>query len=262
MASVSFEWGELSYEEVGAGEPLLLISGLNGLAQPWEAVAARLARRFRVITHDHRGLGRSSPWDGDYSVDQIAADALGLMDHLGLDKAHIVGHSLGGAVAQAIAADHPSRVDRLVIYASWPGPDPYFTRLMTSRREVLTAQGIEAFLRTGPLGIYPPRWIVEHDQALMTGLPSQIADFVGIPAMQRRIDACLAHDRRSSLARIGAPTLVLGLADDASTPPQCSEEIAAAIPGAICRLLPYGGHNAHVVIPHELTRELEEFLDD
>ena len=260
MAVASFDWGELNYEDAGTGEPLLLISGLNGLAQPWQAVAAQLARRFRVITHDHRGLGGSSAWDGPYSVDQIAADVVGLMDRLDISRAHVVGHSLGGAVAQAIAADHPSRVARLVIYASWPGPDPYFARVMTARREVLTEQGVDAFIRTGPLGIYPPPWIVEHDQAFTAALPAQIAGFVGTPTMLRRIDACLAHDRRSSLSHIGAPTLVLGLADDASTPAHCSEEIAATIPGAVLRLLPYGGHNAHVVIPGELARELEAFL--
>lgn len=261
MPAAPLDWGDLHYQEAGAGPPLLLVSGLNGLAQPWQAVVPALARRFRVITHDHRGLGGSSRWDGAFSVDQIARDVLGLMDHLGLERAHVVGHSLGGAVAQALAADHPARVDRLVLYASWAGPDAYFARVMTMRRQMLLGLGVEEFLRTGPIGIYPPRWIVQHDATLAAGLPAAIAAFPGTETMVARMEACLRHDRRNSLGRIAAPTLVLGVADDMSTPLECSEELAGAIPGAALRVLPYGGHNAHVVVPGEVAEALLEFLD-
>lgn len=260
MAELELDWGRLQYEEVGSGPAVLLVSGLNGLAAPWAGVVQALSARFRVITHDHRGLGRSGPWDGAYSVEQIAADALALMDRLGVARAHLIGHSLGGAVVQAIAADHPERVGHLVIYASWPGRDSYFDRVMTARREVLLGMGEEHFLRTGPIGIYPPQWIRQHDEALRAALPSLVSGFVGTTVMLRRIDACLDHERRASLPSITAPTLVLGLKDDVSTPPHCSEELAALIPGAALRLLPYGGHNAHLVVPNEIAACLDEFL--
>lgn len=260
MPLAPLPWGRLHYQEAGAGPPLLLVSGLNGLAQPWQAVLPALAAHFRVITHDHRGLGGSDRWEGAFSVDQIAGDVLGLMDHLGLARAHIVGHSLGGAVAQALAADHPARVERLVIYASWPGPDPYFTRVMTMRQQMLLGLGVEEFLRTGPIGIYPPRWIAQHDAALNAGLPAALAAFPGTETMLARMDACLEHDRRASLGRIAAPTLVLGVADDMSTPLEGSRELAEAIPGAALRVLPYGGHNAHVVVPEEVAEALLGFL--
>jgi aminoacrylate hydrolase len=260
MSKAALDWGALHYDEAGGGDPLLLVSGLNGLAAPWQGIIPGLAERFRVITHDHRGLGRSDAWTGAYSVDQIAADVLGLMDRLGLVRAHIVGHSLGGAVAQAIAADHPGRVGGLVIYASWPGQDAYFNRTMLMRRDVLLHQGVEAFLRTGPLGIYPPRWITENDAALTAALPGAIAAFPGVDKMVARMQACLDHERRAALPRITAPTLVIGMADDVSTPAYSSEEIAAAIPGARLVLLPYGGHNAHQVVPGELRARLLDFL--
>lgn len=250
----------LHHDEQGSGDPVLLVSGLNGLAAPWRATARSLARRFRVITHDHRGVGRSGAWEGPYSVDQIASDVLGLMDRLGLERAHIVGHSLGGAVAQAIAIDHPSRVDRLVVYASWPGHDAYFDRVMRARREVLTGLGVAEFLRTSPIGIYPPRWIRDNHAGLDASLPAQIESFVGTATMLGRIDACLAHDRRHSLPRISAPTLVLGLQDDMATPPHCSEELTSLIPGAQLHLLPYGGHNGHVVVPDAVAECLDRFL--
>lgn len=124
--------GVLHYEEQRAGEPAFLVSGLNGLAAPWQAVATMLARRFRVVTHDHLGLGGSGARSGSCSVDAIAADALALMDRRAVSRAHLVGHSLGGAVVQAISADHPERVARLVVYASWPGYDSYFDRVMSA----------------------------------------------------------------------------------------------------------------------------------
>ncbi len=257
---ITLDWGALHVEQAGSAAPLLLISGLNGLAQPWHGIMPKLAEHFQVITHDHRGLGGSDPWNGPYSVDQIAADVLALMDQLDIAKAHIVGHSLGGAVAQAIAADHPARVAGLVIYASWPGPDAYFARVMTMRRQMLTELGVETFLRTGPIGIYPPLWINEHDAAFEAGLPAAIAAFPGVEKMQRRMDACLNHDRRASLGRITAPCMVLGLQDDMSTPIHCSQELAAAIPGARLVTLPMGGHNAHLVVPDQLSDCLLDFF--
>jgi aminoacrylate hydrolase len=260
MSSVELPWGDLHYQETGQGMPLLLISGLNGLAKPWQGLVPALARHFRVITHDHRGLGASSAWNGAYSVEQMAADVLGLMDRLQIECAHIVGHSLGGAVAQALAIDHPQRVAGLVIYASWCGPEPFFTRVMSMRREMLTGLGVETFVRTGPIGIYPPDWIAANDEALTAGFNAACDAFPGIEVMLRRIDACLAHDLRARLNQIVAPTLVLGLQDDMSTPAHCSVEIAERIGNARLKLLLYGGHNAHLVVPELIQPCISEFL--
>ena len=259
-AKVRLPWGALHVETAGAGTPLLLVSGLNGLAAPWHGIMPALAGNFRVIAHDHRGLGGSDGWQGPWSVDQIASDVIGLMDGLGIARAHLVGHSLGGAAVQAIAADHPERVAGLVIYASWTGPDPYFARVMRMRQTMLRGLGIEEFLRTGPIGIYPPRWIATHDAAFEKALPSAIAAFPGTDIMLARMEACLAHDRRGSLGSIKAPCLVLGLEDDMSTPAHCSHELAGAIPGARLHMLPMGGHNAHLVVPEAITSSLRDFL--
>lgn len=262
MSTLSLPWGDLHYAQSGddRAPPLLLISGLNGLARPWQAVVPTLAAHYRVITHDHRGLGNSARWQGAYSVEQIASDVIALMDGLGIARAHIVGHSLGGAVAQTLAIDHPQRVDHLLIYASWAGPEPYFTRVMQMRREMLLGLGVEAFLRTGVIGIYPPDWIAAHHRELDANLPAMVQAFVGVPTMLSRMDACLAHDRRSHLTQIKAPTLVLGLEDDMSTPAYCSAALANDIPGAQLRLLPYGGHNAHLVVPDQVCAVILGFL--
>lgn len=260
MSQMPFAWGRLHYEERGSGAPVMLISGLNGLGLTWQKVLAGLARDFRIITHDHRGLGQSSPWDGPYSVEQIASDVLGLMDGLGIDRAHIIGHSLGGAVAQFIAAHHPQRVDHLVILASWAGPEPYFSQVMNMRKAILTGLGIEVFLRTGPIGIYPPDWITRHHASADTRLADSLRDFPGTEVMLRRMEACLAHDQRHNLQKISAPTLVIGVHDDMSTPAHCSAEIANAIHDAHLIVLPYGGHNAQLVVPDQVQRCITNFI--
>src|SRR5690349_10045048 len=98
---------DLFYEETGDGPPLLLITGLSGNAADWTPLLPALAARHRVIALDPRGAGRSSAPPGPYTMAQLAADALGLLDHLDVDRAHVVGFSLGGMIAQEMALAAP-----------------------------------------------------------------------------------------------------------------------------------------------------------
>ncbi len=96
----------LYYEVHGAGPPLLLVSGLSGLGSFWSVHVPVLARRYTVVVHDHRGIGRSSPSRVVASIDQMADDVRALADHLGIDRAHLIGHSAGGAIGQTLAVAH------------------------------------------------------------------------------------------------------------------------------------------------------------
>ena len=107
--------GELAYGVVGDGPPLVLVSGLSGVASFWDPLVPALAERRRVILHDHRGTGASSRCLIPYSVDRMAADVLALMDHLGVARADVMGHSTGGAIGQTLAVEHADRVGRLVL---------------------------------------------------------------------------------------------------------------------------------------------------
>ena len=129
MPRVSIGDAEIHYEEAGQGPPLLLVPGLSGVGAFWSAQIAEFSRDFRVITHDHRGAGQSTHSRIKYSVEQMAADVVRFMDALGIDRAHLVGHSTGGAIGQVLAQDHADRLASLVLSATWAGPDPYFRRL-------------------------------------------------------------------------------------------------------------------------------------
>lgn len=125
----------LAWRSRGGGEPLLLISGQAVDATAWDAVIPDLSRRFRVITFDHRGIGRSEPGaDEAYTTRSFARDAAAVLDAAGVDRAHIYGHSMGGRVAQWLAIDHAPRVGALVLGATTGGDDRGFPALREQPR--------------------------------------------------------------------------------------------------------------------------------
>ena len=244
MPSVSIGDADIHYEEAGQGAPLMLVTGLNGVGSFWVRQVPAFSRDFRVITHDHRGTGKSSHSRITYSVDQMASDTLRLMDKLGIERAHFVGHSTGGAIGQTIALDHPERLASLVLSATWSGPDPYFRRRFERRRAILLKAGVEAYLRSSILVLAPPAWVSANDAAITTLQRQQAAEAAPVEVMASRIDAIVAFDRRDKLGSIRTPTLVVVAADDMVTPRFYSDELAAGIPGATLVVLDGGGHFA------------------
>src|SRR5258705_11919601 len=122
MPSVSIGDAEIYYEEAGQGEPLLLVPGLSGQGSFWGQQVEAFKRDFRVIVHDHRGAGRSTHSQIKYSIEQMADDVLRLMDALRIDSAHLVGHSMSGAIGQVIALDQRPRLRSRGLSAprAWP----------------------------------------------------------------------------------------------------------------------------------------------
>lgn len=250
----------LHYAVRGDGPPLLLVSGLNGVASFWAPHVEALAARFTVVRHDHRGTGRSSHSRIDYSVEQMADDVIQLMDHLGIERAHLVGHSTGGAIGQTLALDRPERIDRLVLSATWSAADAYFRRLFEVRAETLRASGPAAYVQANALFMRPPAWTRDNAAALAAEEAVATAEFPPPEVMLSRIAAILRFDRRAELDRIAAPTLVVAARDDIVTPLYYSEELAARIPGAELVVLEDGGHFYPVVRDAEFRQAVLDFL--
>ena len=243
MAILTLTDGENLYYEVhGQGPPLVLVSGLNGLGAFWQPHLEALARDHRVVLHDHRGTGQSSPSRIDYSIEQMAGDLVELLDHLEIGTADMVGHSTGGAICQVLGIDHPERVTRLVLSATWTAADGYFRRLFELRADVLRAMGPEGYLRASLMFMRPPAWIRDHDATQNEEIAAMVANFPVPEIMLSRIAALLKFDRRADLGRISAPTLVVAARDDMVTPIYYSEELAGLIPGAETAILETGGH--------------------
>lgn len=260
MPKAAVAGGEIWYEETGTGDPLILVSGLNGQGNSWRAQVAAFAPHFRVITYDQRGTGQSDRLQRTFSVDQMALELAGLMDALGIARAHLVGHSTGGAISQTLAIEQPQRVGRMVLSSSWTHCDPWFRRLFEARRELYRQAGPEVHALFHPLFLYPPQWVAEHDEEIAAEQrrarvhPSPVEVSIG------RIDALLAFDRRAGLGGIRTPTLVIGADNDYITPAYFSEALARAIPGAQLHIANGVGHSFNKTGTEAFNRLVLGFL--
>lgn len=233
MPSLEAPGGRIAYDVAGEGDAVVFISGLGGLADFWAAQVSTFERTFRVLTFDHRGVGRS---DGapPYSVAQWSGDVLALLDLERIESVHLVGHSTGGIIAQVFAVTHPERVRTLTLGGTWLVPDRRFRDQFAFRKQVLTKLGGDAYRTLSDLLAYP--------LPDATSNPAREMSVQECEAIGARIDALLAYDGTAIAPRIAAPTLVLAADDDYIVPAYHSQAVAVAIPGAKFRRCRAGGH--------------------
>ena len=255
----------LYYEWHGAegGTPVVLVMGLGGDATAWPFQLAALAPRHRVLVFDNRGAGRSDAPDVPYTTRGMAGDLLALLDALGVERAHLLGLSLGGAIAQEAVLAAPARFASLQLHASWAGPEPYFEALVAAVRTARLQLDREAFYRVLSLWLFTPRCFATQPE-LVELVVRRAIDHpypVALHAYLRQTEAVLGHDTRDRLHLIRCPTLVAVGAQDLLTPPVLSEDLARRIPGARLLLLPELGHGGLWEAPETFNRVCLDFLD-
>jgi 3-oxoadipate enol-lactonase len=227
------------WEAVGDGPPVLLIGGIGMDAGAWWRTVPVLARSFRVITFDARGLGRSAPSPYMCTTDDLAADSIAVMDAAGVDAAHVYGFSLGGMVAQQLALRHPDRVRRLVLGSTHAGG-----MLYQSMAGGLTGLRSSSFARDPARAAVPytygRRCREEHPERIEEDLERRVP----LPFLTRnaQIGAVLRHDARRAVRRIEAPTFVVHGAEDRLMPVAAGRHLAETIPGAHLLVLSDAGH--------------------
>jgi 3-oxoadipate enol-lactonase len=228
----------------GGGEAMVLVMGLGGDHVAWGFQVPALAERYRVVTFDNRGAGRSSQPDEPYSIAGMAADTVGLMDALGIERAHVVGASMGGMIAQELALAHPARVRSLQLWCTMARPDAWMLALLRSWRTVRTTLSFEAAFRAMALWLFAPATFAERPQLVEMVVQGAIANPFpqSVTGFLRQCDAVAGHDALERLPGIACPTLVAVGEADALVPPRFSREIAARIPRAELRLLAGAGH--------------------
>lgn len=260
MPKAAVAGGEIYYEDVGQGAPLVFSSGLNGVGRYWKPQVALFSRQFRVITYDHRGTGQSDRIQRAFSVDQMAEELVGLMDALKIPQAHIVGMSTGGAIGQTIAIEHPERVMKLALCSTWTHCDPWFRRLFQARRDLYLQAGPELHAQFHPLFLYSPDYVNAHDAEIEEERKNAPTKSSPVEVSVGRIDALMKFDRRVGLSKIKAETLVLGSEGDFITPSYFSQALAQAIPGAKLKVYKGGGHSFTTTRAQEFNRDLMAFL--
>jgi 3-oxoadipate enol-lactonase len=234
--------------------PLLLLHSLGTSLHVWDPQADALSRKFRVIRPDMRGHGLTGVTPGPYSLHGLAGDALNVLDSLGIFRVHLAGLSIGGAVAQALAARAPGRVRSLILCDTAMAFPP--ETLWRERAAVVRAQGMAAIV--APV---LARWVTEdfmHDPAAE-----------GLRAMLRRTDpegyagaaeALAVADLTAETSALRLPALVLVGEHDLATPPATARAIAAAIPGAALTVLPGAAHIPTMQTPEAVTEAMQSFL--
>jgi 3-oxoadipate enol-lactonase len=201
---------EINYVEKGAGHPVVLIHGLAGDHAAWAAPMDTWSRDHRVLAFDNRGAGQSTQVDEPISTEDMARDTLALMDEAGIERAHVVGRSMGGAIAQHMALIAPERVHTLVVLASFARLDPIGVRVLTNMREVLEWRGDWGdHARHSVPNFVSPKFFNENPDTI-----AQIEGLIGgtsrMPACYvRQNHACLEHDTLDRLGEIACPTLIL-----------------------------------------------------
>jgi 3-oxoadipate enol-lactonase len=240
------------------GPPIVLSNSLGTTLEMWDPqVPALVEAGYRVLRYDTRGHGRSPVPPGPYSMDQLGADLLAVLDRHGVERAHVAGVSLGGATAMWMAVNAPRRVDRLIVCCSaarFGEPDGWHERAATVRERGM-----------GPVAAtIPERWFTP---AYVEACPEVVDPIVATLAATAPdgyaacCEAIAGIDLREAIAAVRAPTLVLAGADDPATPPDNAREIAATIPGATIYVLAQAAHLASVQCAETVNDFITDFLD-
>lgn len=237
---------ELDCERSGAGPPLLAIMGMSGTALHWgEPFLAALGQSFEVIAYDHRGVGSSSPLaDGQVSIAGMAADAAGLLDALEIPRAHVLGISMGGMIAQELALARPELIETLTLgctYCGGEGSALAAPEVIQSLAEPMLSGERERAIRAGwEVNVSPAFAADEEAWSAFRAIAQRRA--VAVPVVMAQMQAIMAHDTHARLSSITAPTLVVHGDADQMLPVANGRLIASLIPGARLEVMEGVGH--------------------
>lgn len=232
----------IAWQETGSGTPLLLVMGASFDSRMWYRALPALSKQHRVLLYDNRGIGNSPMPRGQFSISDLAADAIAVLDAAGVEKAHVYGVSMGGVVAQEIALAYPERVRSLVLGCTGapdgvPVPVPRSARLRRLIPRKLAIRLLPGVITSSLYGTNPPRDAVREDLAILasTRAPAWVIEEQG--------RAVGAYDSRSRVPSLTVPTLVLHGTADRVVPLFRGEDLTALIPGARLHVLEGAGHN-------------------
>ena len=257
MPAVDVNGVELHYERGGSGEPLLMVMGMGGTGLHWGDTFLRLIERdFDAIRYDHRGIGSSGRLEGELTIARLADDAAGLLDALGVERAHVIGISMGGMVAQELALRAPERLRTLTLGATWAGgADGRFTdpEVAAALREATLSGDARRAIRTGYEFNFSEKYRADESRfAAFYDLVSSLRAPIAVLAAQAY--ACQTHDASGRLEQITAPTLVLHGSEDRVLEIANGRLLAARIPGARFEELEGIGHMFFWEAPERASR--------
>lgn len=252
----------IAYDRFGRrdGEPVLLVMGLGADSRGWALQRLAFGRRFHCFAPDNRGVGRSDRPPGPYDLAQMAEDAVAVLDAEGVERAHVVGASMGGVIAQIIAVLHPERVGSLTLACTGCRHHEWRRELLAGWAETVRARGMGALGGEGLTWLVGPR--LQRRFGVWINLLARVVLQADPESFAAQVDAILAAPDalRDELHRIDAPTLVITGSQDLLTPIGDAEELAELIPGS--RLVEVRGaaHGLMAEAPRAFNRAVLDFL--
>ncbi len=263
MPTVRVDDIHIYYVEEGQGPPLLMVMGFGGQHHSWGDETVRLlSRHFRTLRFDNRGTGHSDKPQIDYTIAMMADDAAGLLEALGIPRAHVYGVSMGGMIAQELALRHPQKVAGLVLGCTTPGwaqgvpPRPEVIQL------ILPEPGLsrEEQVRKGWPAICSPRFLEEGREFLELMLRRALENPTPIDTLNRQAAAIQSFDTYDRLPQIRAPTLIVHGDQDILIPVQNAYILHERIPGSQLHIIEGAGHVYFWERPEEAARVVIQFL--
>jgi pimeloyl-ACP methyl ester carboxylesterase len=265
MPLLNLEGARLNYSRTGSGPGVLLVQGVGIVGEGWRPQIDALSASYTVIAFDNRGIGASTTDSRSLSIEQMALDALAIMDHEGIDRFHVVGHSMGGLIAIEIALRVPRRIYSLGLLCTFPdGPSATRLRWDTLVSGIRTRVGTRAMRRRAFLELVMPRELLlrSNDAALAGRLRPlfgrDLAD--NPPIIMRQLRAMSRYDTSPRLGELASiPTLVVSAMQDRISVPANGRRLAALIPGSALVELPNAAHGVPIHSP-SVTNDLLEGL--
>jgi pimeloyl-ACP methyl ester carboxylesterase len=247
MATMTCNGITLAYEERGSGDPLVLIMGLSARGAFWEEHIKEYEKNFRCIIVDNRGAGDSDKPEGPYTTKMMADDIADLVKGLNLNKVHVAGISMGGAIAQELALNYPEMVRSLVLVSTWAKCDPYAIQVFDHFNDMRKIASPADFMKLLQLWIFAPPFFLSEEacENLVEGCETAHEEYMELHAFIAQSQACMGHDTVSRVSQIACPTLITVGDQDIFTPLKLSEQLHDLIKGSELLILPGTGHAHH-----------------
>jgi pimeloyl-ACP methyl ester carboxylesterase len=252
------------YEIIGQGDPLVMIRGVGSNLDHWYEQVPVLSKKYQLLLFDNRGIARSSDPGGSFSTKEMAADTVALMEAVGIKKAHVLGYSMGGMIAQELALACPDKINGLILVATDCGISlrikarPEYSRLFTEMIRLGTDEA-----KTAAAGcLFTQKTFESRPDIIQRYAEVSLRFPAPQKTLERQWEAITRHDACGRLQNITAPTLVITGSEDVLIPSENSSVLAERIPDARVRFIDGGGHLFVVEQPQQFNEAILGFLDD